>query len=137
MQVIISGVNRVEFCSVNKKKDLDRRFFMSRGQLYLVPTDGLVRMRITEFGKVRPSEAVIMYKENTIVPYETFDKVYDMDNLLNDIDRYKMMTNYSWLKGNKPWFSMSEVSKKVWALFTSGTGIVLVALIYAFLAGGI
>lgn len=135
MQVIISGINRVEFCTVNKKKDLDRRFFMTRGQLYLVPPDGLVRMRVIEYGKKRPSEAVIMYKENEIVPYETFDKPYTMNNLLNDIDRYKQMTNYSWLKGNQPWFISK--GKDIWKLLTSGGGIMIVVLLYVFIKGGL
>lgn len=133
MQVIISGKNRVEFCTVNKKKDLDRRFFMSRGQLYLVPPDALVRMRIVEYGKERAAEAVIVYEENKIVPYETFDMNWTMDNLLNDIDRYKQMTNYSWLRANKPWFM--NTGKELWKLLTSGGGIVLVVLLYVLLKG--
>lgn len=71
MYVIISGKNRVEFCNVKRKKDFDRRFFKTRGQLYLIPPDGMVRMRVIEYGKERPSEAAIAYEENTIVPYET------------------------------------------------------------------
>ena len=134
MQVIISGKNRVEFCTVNKKRDLDRRFFMTRGQLYLVPPDGLVRMNIIEYGKKRPSEAVIMYAENEIVPYETFDKPYTMDNLLNDIDRYKQMTNYSWLRANKPWFM--NTGKEIWKFISSGGGIVAIVLLYVLIKGG-
>lgn len=71
MYVIISGKNRVEFCNVKRKKDFDRRFFKTRGQLYLIPPDGMVRMRIIEYGKERASEGAIAYEENTIVPYET------------------------------------------------------------------
>jgi len=61
MEVIISGANRVEFCDVQRKEDFNKAFFATRGQLYYIPTHGMVRMKITEFGKERPSEAVIAY----------------------------------------------------------------------------
>lgn len=133
MQVIISGSNRVEFCKVKKKSDFNRRFFMTRGQLYFVPTNGLVRMRIFEYGKERDSDAVIAYEENTIVPYDQKDIVYNMDNLLAVIDRYKMMTNYSWFKRNKPWFE--STASNIFKYLTSGGGIVLIVLLYVFLKG--
>lgn len=134
MIVIISGCNRVEFCKVRKKKDFDRQFFMTRGQLYIVPPNGFTRMRIIEYGKERPSEAVIAYKENEIVPYDTKNLEYSMDNLLCDIDRYKQMTDYSWFKGNKPWFV--NTGKELWKLATSTGGITLIVLLWVFLSGG-
>ena len=118
MIVIISGCNRVELCKVKKKKDFDRRFFVTRGELYYVPVNGLTRMRVYTYGKERPSEAVIAYKENEIVPYDTKDLTYSMDNLLADIDRYKQMTDYNWLKGNKPWFTTHYMD--IWRFVTSG-----------------
>lgn len=133
MIVIISGCNRVELCKVKKKKDFDRRFFITRGQLYFVPTNGLTRMRIYHYGKERPSEAVIAYKENEIIPYDTHDIIYNMNNLLADIDRYKQMTNYGWLKGNKPWFI--NHGKDIWKFMTSGGGIALIVLAWVFISG--
>lgn len=133
MIVIISGCNRVEYCKVKKKKDFDRRFFMTRGQLYFVPTNGLVRMRVYHYGKERPSEAVIAYKENEIVPYDTCGLDYSMDNFLADIDRYKAMTDYSWFNANKPWFT--NTAKTLWKYLTAPGGIALVVLIWTFLNG--
>lgn len=135
MKVIISGCNRMEFCNVKKKKDFDRRFFMTRGQLYSVFPHALVRMRVYTYGKERDTEAVIAYKENEIIPYDTKDIEYSMDNFLADIDRYKQMTDYSWLKGNKPWFKNETISK-AWAFLTSGTGIAVIVLAWIFLTGG-
>lgn len=134
MIVIISGCNRVELCKVKKKKDFDRRFFMTRGQLYYVPTHGLTRMRVYTYGKERPSEAVIAYKENEIIPYDVKEIEYSMDNLLADIDRYKQMTDYGWFKNNKPWFT--NTAMEIWKLATSTGGIALIVLAWAFLGGG-
>lgn len=131
MIVIISGSNRVEFCKVVKKNDFSRRFFMTRGQLYFVPVNGLTRMRIREYGKDKPSEAVIAYEENEIKPYDTCGLKYNMDNLLADIDRYKEMTDYSWFKANKPWITSTATS--AWKYLTAPGGIVLVVLAWVFL----
>lgn len=135
MYVIISGANRVEFCEVKRKRDFDRRFFRTRGQLYFIPTNGMVRMRIIEYGKERQSEAVIIYEENSIVPYDTCGLRYSMDNLLCDIDRYKQMTDYSWFKSNRPW--IENVGRQLWKLITAPAGLVAVVLIYVFLTGGV
>lgn len=135
MQVIISGINRVEFCKVTKKKDFERRFFMTRGQLYFVPVNGLTRMHITEFGKERDTDATIIYEENKIIPYDVRPNMeYSMDNLLMDIDRYKEMTDYSWFKGNRPYIVQNL--SKLWQILTSGGGIVIIVLLYVFLTGG-
>lgn len=135
MYVIISGANRVEFCEVKRKKDFDRRFFLTRGQLYFIPTNGMVRMRIIEYGKERPSEAAIAYEENSIVPYDTCGLKYNMDNFLCDIDRYKQMTNYSWFKSNRPW--IENVGRTAWKFFTAPVGLVALVLAYVFLTGGV
>lgn len=133
MQMIISGVNRVEFCKI-KRGDLDKRFFLTRGELYFLPTNGMRRMRIYDFGKERESDEVIMYEENAIVPVDPCGLDYNMDNLLADIDRYKLLTDYSWFKANKPW--ITEAVSKVWALATSTGGIVLIVLLWVLLSGG-
>lgn len=135
MIVIVSGINRVEFCHVKKKKDFDRRFFMTRGQLYFVPVNGLTRIRIREFGKDRDSDAAIIYEENKIVPYDVRDNLdFNMDNMLADIDRYKEMTDYSWFKTNKPYIVQN--ASKIWQLLTSGGGITILVLLWVFLTGG-
>lgn len=135
MQVIISGINRVEFCKVKKKKDFERRFFMTRGQLYFVPVNGLTRMHIIDYGKHRDSDAAIIYEENKIIPYDVRDNLeYKMDNLLPDIDRYKEMTDYSWFKTNKPYIFQN--ASKLWQILTSGGGIVVIVLAFVFLSGG-
>lgn len=133
MKVIISGVNRMEFCEI-KKKDLDKRFFMTRGELYFIPTNGMTRMRRYEYGKEKESDEVIIYEENTIVPYDQRDVHYNMEFLLADIDRYKMMTNYSWFSQVKPWFSTTGV--QLWKLLTSGGGIAVIVLAWVMLSGG-
>lgn len=136
MQVIISGINRVEFCIVKKKKDFERRFFMTRGQLYFVPVNGLTRMHIIEYGKEKDSDAAIIYEENKIVPYDVKDNLeYKMDNLLPDIDRYKEMTDYSWFKNNKPYIVQSM--SKLWQLLTSGGGIAVIVLAFVFIGGAL
>ena len=133
MYVIISGANRVEFCEVKRKRDFDRRFFMSRGQLYFIPTNGMVRMRNIEFGKERQSEAAIAYEENSIVPYDTCGLEYSMDNLLCDIDRYKQMTDYSMFKGGKPW--IENVGRSLWKFVTAPMGLVAIVLAWVFISG--
>lgn len=133
MKVIISGVNRMEFCDI-KRKDLDKRFFMTRGELYFVPTNGMTRLRRYEYGKEKESDEVIIYEENMITPYDTRDIQYSMDNLLSDIDRYKMMTDYSWFKRVKPWFETTGI--QIWKLLTSTGGIVVIVLAWVFLTGG-
>lgn len=59
-----------------------------------------------------------------------------MDNLLADIDRYKQMTSYSWLKGNKPFFE-NNVVRGLWRFFTAPMGIIALVFLYLFLSGGI
>ena len=130
----ISGVNRAEFFKVKKKKDFSRVFFLTRQQLYRVSPDGLTRLRVTHYGKERPSDAIISYVENEIVPYDPKGIDYCMDNFLAEIDRYKLMTNYSWFNKNRPWISDKVV--EVWKFVTSGGGIALFVLAYVFLSGG-
>lgn len=135
MYVIISGANRAEFCEVVRKKDFDRRFFMTRGQLYFIPTNGMARMRVIEYGKERDSEAVIIYEENSIAPYDTCGLNYSMDNLLSEIDLYKGMTDFSMFKSNQLWFQ--NIGKSLWKFLTAPIGIVALVLAYVLLTGGV
>lgn len=134
MEVIISGANRVEFCEVQRKEDFNKAFFATRGQLYFIPTHGMVRMKITEFGKERPSEAVIAYEENSIFPYDLKGIEYSMDNFLDDIDRYKRMTDFSWFREKKIYFT--NVGKSLWKFFTAPMGITALVILYVFITGG-
>lgn len=134
MMVIISGANRVEYCTVQRKEDFNKAFFATRGQLYYIPTHGMVRMKITEFGKERPSEAVIAYEENSIFPYDLKGIEYKMDNFLNDIDRYKKMTDFSWFREKRIYFT--NVGKSLWKFFTAPMGITALVILYIFLTGG-
>lgn len=134
MEVIISGANRVEFCDVQRKEDFNKAFFATRGQLYFIPTHGMVRMKITEFGKERPSEAVIAYEENSIFPYDLKDIKYSMDNFLDDIDRYKRMTDFSWFREKRIYFT--NVGKSLWKFFTAPMGITALVILYVFITGG-
>lgn len=134
MEVIISGANRVEFCEVQRKEDFNKAFFATRGQLYFIPTHGMVRMKITEFGKERPSEAVIAYEENSIFPYDLKGIEYSMDNFLDDIDRYKRMTDFSWFREKRIYFT--NVGKSLWKFFTAPMGITALVILYVFLTGG-
>lgn len=134
MEVIISGANRVEFCDVQRKEDFNKAFFATRGQLYFIPTHGMVRMKITEFGKERPSEAVIAYEENSIFPYDLKGIEYSMDNFLDDIDRYKRMTDFSWFREKRIYFT--NVGKSLWKFFTAPMGITALVILYVFLTGG-
>lgn len=135
MMVIVSGANRVEFCTVTRKEDFHKAFFATRGQLYFIPTNGMVRMRVTEFGKQRPSEAVMAYEENSIFPYDMKDIEYKMDNFLCDIDRYKKMTDYSWFRGREPIY-FTNVAKNLWKWITTPMGITAAVVLYIFLTGG-
>ena len=133
MFVIISGANRVEFCDVERKKDFDRWFFMTRGQLYFIPTNGMTKMMITEYGKKRPSEAAIIYEENSIFPYDECEVKYCMDHLIADIDRYKEMTDFGMFKNNKPWFT--NTARNIWKILTAPMGIALLIFAYVFISG--
>lgn len=91
VMVIIIGSNRAEMCKV-PIKDLNRHFFMSRGQLYKVYPDGLTRMRIFDKDeREQESEEVIIYAENAIKPYHPRHVCYDADRILAEIDEHKLM----------------------------------------------
>jgi len=91
-------------------------------------------MRITEFGKERPSEAVMAYEENSIFPYDMKDIMYRMDLLLDDIDRYKRMTDFKGFRDKKIYFT--SVGKTIWKWITTPMGMVAAVVLYIFLTGG-
>ena len=88
MMLIIVGSNRVEFIRI-KKKDYDRHFVQTRGQLYKVYPDGLTRCIVTHHGRRMRDEEVVVYKENAIVPYHPRSQLYTMTKILSEIDNHK------------------------------------------------
>lgn len=133
MQVIIIGQNRAEFCKV-KKNDKEKHFFMTRKQLYRVYPDGLTRMMVTRYGEQEESDEVIVYKENEIIPYHTHGLDYTSNRFVFQIDEHKLLTSGSWFDRAKPWFT--STGPEIWKLLTSGGGIAVIVLIFAFLNGG-
>lgn len=101
MQIIIVGQNRVEFCPI-KTKDHEKRFFATRGQLYKVVPDQLIRFRSWDLkGKELKSDEVIIFVENATVPYHVINNVsYAMDDVLADIDIQKGIVQESFFKKN-------------------------------------
>ena len=67
MKVYIIGRNRVEMCTV-KPRDYDKHFFVTRGQLYKMYPDNLMRTIRYEYGVRRRDEEVIIYPENGVKP---------------------------------------------------------------------
>lgn len=55
-----------------------------------------------------------------------------MDNFLNDISRYKKMTNFKWFKNNRLWFT--NVGKSLWKILTTPIVIVLIVVGFVYLA---
>lgn len=103
--VIIMGRDRAEYCNV-KKKYKEKHFFRTREQLYRVRPEGLSRMRINYFGKVKGSDEVVVYRENEIIPYQNPCNInYSMDNFMRDIDRHKIMAQKNWFGKKNSWFS--------------------------------
>ena len=91
MMIIIVGSNRAELCKV-PTKDLEKHFFLTRGQLYKVYPDGLSRMRVyATDGTEQESEEVLVYAENAIVPYHPKHVDYSQDRILAEIDEHKLM----------------------------------------------
>lgn len=89
MMVIIVGANRAELYKV-KTSEQGKHFIQSKGQLYKVYPDGLRRMRVYGAdGKEKESEEVLVYSENSIVPYKPGTTPYTADRILAEIDGHK------------------------------------------------
>lgn len=126
MQIIIVGQNRVEFCPI-KKKDNEKRFFATRGQLYKVVPDQLIRFRQYDLkGKELPSDEVIIFVENSTVPYHVINNVsYFMDDVLADIDIQKGLNSNGIFKKNI-FFSKA---KSIWAAILPFMGAIIMGAI--------
>lgn len=109
MMAIIIGKNRVEYMRV-KKRDLDKHFFVSRGQRYMIVPEVLAPMELYHNGAWVESESVIVFPENGTLPYNCLHpKVYDMDNMLAKADEVKLMS----LK-KRQWHFGSISPAKIW-----------------------
>lgn len=109
MMAIIIGKNRVQYMRV-KKKDLDKHFFRTRGQRYMIYPEVLTPMEIYHNGVWVESESVIIFPENGTVPYNCrYPELYDMDSLLSKTDEIKLMCrkkrgfSFGSLDPNKIW----------------------------------
>ena len=92
MIVVIIGSDKVEYCQV-KKKDLDKHFYISRNELYIVYPDSLRPVDIYHNGAWIGSDSIIAFERNNPYPIECKDtSLYDMDNRLGYIDEHKLMS---------------------------------------------
>lgn len=87
---IIIGKNRVQFMRV-KKKDLDKHFFRTRGQRYMIYPEVLRPMEVYHNGTWVESESVVIFPENGTLPYNCrYPELYYMDSLLSKTDEIKL-----------------------------------------------
>lgn len=91
MMAIIIGKNRVQFMRV-KKKDLDKHFFRTRGQRYMIYPEVLRPMEVYHNGAWIESESVVIFPENGTLPYNCrYPELYEMDSMLSKTDEVKLM----------------------------------------------
>lgn len=110
MEVIIIGTNRAEFCQI-RRGDVEKHFFKTRGQLYMTMPDGLTKCINTRFGRYDGEEEVIIFSENSSIPYDTGKHVcYDEDYILGNIDLEKNLKDKSLLSGRNDIFSVKARS---------------------------
>ena len=92
MLAIIIGKHGVEYYKVSKK-DLDKHFFTTKGQLYKIYPDALTPIDIYQNGAWIGSDSVIVFEENGVRPYHCkYPHDYDMDAILASIDEHKLMS---------------------------------------------
>ena len=81
----------VEYCPV-KKKDLNKHFYISKNELYIVYPDSLRPVDIYHNGAWIGSDSLIVFERNNPYPIKCqhMDK-YSMDARLGYIDEHKLM----------------------------------------------
>lgn len=89
MKVYIIGRNRVEMCKV-KPKDYDKHFFATRGQLYKMYPDNLMRTIRYEYGVRRKDEEIIVYPENGVKPLHPRNGDYNQARTMARVDLHRM-----------------------------------------------
>lgn len=135
MKVIIIGCNRAEIVTI-KTMNQNKHFLESRGQLYKVAPDALTRMRIIKDGKEEDSEEVVIYRENSIVPYHSHGVPHDQERILAEIDEHKLMgPDPSPLGRVRPWIKEARSSWTALAPMIPAIGAVII-LAWAMLKGG-
>ena len=92
MRVYIVGRSSVKMCRV-KGADQDKHFFAHRGQLYKVYPEGLTRLNRYRYGENAGTDELIIYSENSTIPWNTHGIDYSADKVLSEIDEHKLM-NY-------------------------------------------
>lgn len=98
MQIGIKGTDYIYLWNVKKNKQ-NKIFFRIKNQMYKVYPSELRRMRIKKYGEDAGTDAVIIFKEESIQPYHPVDMSYNQDDTLMDIDARKF-TYKSKLKGS-------------------------------------
>lgn len=94
MMAIIIGKNRMQFMRV-KKKDLDKHFFRTRGQRYMIYPEVLRPMEVYHNGTWVESESVVIFPENGTLPFNCrYPELYEMDSLLSKTDEIKLTCRF-------------------------------------------
>lgn len=88
MMLFVIGVNRAELIKV-KRRDFNKHFLVTRGQLYKIYPDGLSRCFVYDNGDRMGDEEIIVYPENGIIPYHPRRQLYTMTKILSEIDNHK------------------------------------------------
>lgn len=99
MRIIIIGNNRYE-CVQLKLSELKKTFFVTRSQLYYMPTDAIVKLHLNDqYGNKYDDEALIFYEN---IPYPIVANIprqrFDDNRLARLIDLEKNAVP-KWKKG--------------------------------------
>lgn len=99
MHVYIIGKNTARLGRI-RKGELDKHFFASRGQLYKVYPEAVARLHRTKYGVELDNEEVIIYSENSTIPWKTNEVDYSADKVLSEIDEHKLVNYGGTVKKN-------------------------------------
>ena len=93
-----------------RKKDLDKHFFKSRGQMYMIYPECLTPVEVYHNGVWVESESIIVFPENGTMPYNCrHPALYDMDSLLSKVHEVQLIAK------NKRGFSFGNINpNKIW-----------------------
>lgn len=89
MQITIKGTDRCYLWKI-KSKARNKIYFRINGQMYTVHTSELVRCRRSKYGEAVGTDDIIMFMEDSRVPYESKNpELYNQDHILEGIDARK------------------------------------------------
>ena len=126
MMVIIIGKNRVEYCNV-RKKDVSKRFYVSRDQQYSIVPECFRQMEIKHNGAWVRTETVIVFDENNALPYFCeHPEYYEQDARLTAIDKEKYMRPR---KSRSQIFFTQGGKNSPWRQFLAGLPLIVVMFI--------